>query len=253
MTDLSGKAVLITGASRGIGAAAAREFASRGARVTMAARSLDPMITIAREIEADGGEVQVVACDVAEYAHVQDAVDRTVRTYGSLDVMVNNAGLIDPIAPIADSDPAEWSRMFNVNATGTYHGIRAALPVMKAQGGGTILNISSGAATSPLEGWSHYCASKAAALMLTRCAHKEAGQTVRVIGLSPGTVATEMQVRIKDSGINPVSQLDWSAHIPPAWPAKALVWLCGPDGAEFAGGDVSLRDEDVRRRIGLIA
>ncbi|MEL6679147.1 MAG: SDR family oxidoreductase [Pseudomonadota bacterium] len=253
MTDMTGKAVLITGASRGIGAAAAREFAARGAKVTMAARSLDPMIAIAREIEEAGGDVQTVSCDVGDYAHVQDAVERTVRTFGSLDVIVNNAGLIDPIAAIADSDPAAWSRMFNVNATGTYHGIRAALPVMKAQGSGTILNISSGAATSPLEGWSHYCASKAAALMLTRCAHKEAGQTVRVIGLSPGTVATEMQVQIKDSGINPVSQLDWSTHIPPAWPAKALVWLCGPYGAEYAGGDVSLRDEDVRRRIGLIA
>ena len=90
--------------------------------------------------------------------------------------------------------------------------------------------------------------------MLTDCLHKEAAHPgLRAIGLSPGTVATEMQVQIKDSGINPVSQLDWSAHIPPAWPAKALVWLCGPDGAEFAGGDVSLRDEDVRRRIGLIA
>ena len=89
--------------------------------------------------------------------------------------------------------------------------------------------------------------------MLTRCLDKEnRGDGIRAIGLSPGTVATEMQVLIKASGINPVSQLDPSVHIPADWPAKAIGWLCGPDAAEFRGDDVSLRDEDIRRHIGLI-
>jgi NAD(P)-dependent dehydrogenase (short-subunit alcohol dehydrogenase family) len=89
--------------------------------------------------------------------------------------------------------------------------------------------------------------------MLTRCADLEAsGAGVRVMGLSPGTVATDMQREIKASGVNAVSQLDWSDHIPADWPARALLWMCGPDAAEFAGQELSLRDETIRRRVGLI-
>jgi 3-oxoacyl-[acyl-carrier protein] reductase len=125
---------------------------------------------------------------------------------------------------------------------------------MLAQGGGIVVNISSGAATSALEGWSHYCATKAAVLMLTRCADKEyGGKGIRVVGLSPGTVATDMQVAIKASGINPVSQLDPSVHISPDWPARAVAWLCTEAAAEFAGTDFSLKTEENRRRVGLVA
>jgi NAD(P)-dependent dehydrogenase (short-subunit alcohol dehydrogenase family) len=81
--------------------------------------------------------------------------------------------------------------------------------------------------------------------------NRDAG--VRVIGLSPGTVATDMQREIKASGVNPVSQLDWSVHIPPEWPAKALVWMCGADADGYLGQDISLRDEGIRRAVGLIA
>jgi 3-oxoacyl-[acyl-carrier protein] reductase len=137
---------------------------------------------------------------------------------------------------------------------GVYHGLRAAIPVMLAQGGGIVVNISSGAATSALEGWSHYCATKAAVLMLTRCADKEYGDKgIRVVGLSPGTVATDMQVAIKASGINPVSQLEPSVHISPDWPARAVAWLCTEEAAEFAGTDFSLKTEENRRRVGLVA
>jgi NAD(P)-dependent dehydrogenase (short-subunit alcohol dehydrogenase family) len=90
--------------------------------------------------------------------------------------------------------------------------------------------------------------------MLTRVAHREAGgHGVRAISLSPGTVATDMQAAIKASGVNPVSQLDWSVHIPAEWPARALVWLCGPGGDAYLGGECSLRDDAVRRAVGLIA
>ena len=89
--------------------------------------------------------------------------------------------------------------------------------------------------------------------MLTRAAHVEAaGHGIRAMGLSPGTVATQMQREIKDSGVNPVSQLDWDAHIPPEWPAKTLLWMCGADADEFIGTEISLRDEDIRKRVGLI-
>ena len=123
---------------------------------------------------------------------------------------------------------------------------------MQAQQQGVIVNVGSGAAYSALEGWSHYCAAKAAAAMLTKCAHKEAAESgVRVFGLSPGTVATEMQVLIKASGINPVSQLDPSAHIAPDWPAKAIVWLCTSKAVAHAGEEISLKDADIRKQIGL--
>ena len=139
-----------------------------------------------------------------------------------------------------------------MNYKGVYHGLRAAIPVMVAQGGGVIVNVSSGAATSALEGWSHYCSSKAVVLSLTRCADKEYGAAnVRVVGLSPGTVATEMQVAIKASGINPVSRLDPSAHIPPEWAAQAIAWLCTDGGAPYAGTDFSLRTDEAKRLVGL--
>lgn len=244
---------IVTGASRGIGEATARAFATAGACVVLAARSSGDIQRIAEEINDAGGAAIAVACDVASYGDVSRLVDETVGAFGRLDILVNNAGVIDPVARLADSDPEAWGHAFDINAKGVYHGLRAAIPQMAQQGAGVIVNISSGAATSPLEGWSHYCSGKAAALMLTRSADKEyAEHGIRVVGLSPGTVATEMQVAIKASGINPVSQLDPSVHIPPEWAARAILWLCTDAAADLAGGDLSLRDETARRQIGLI-
>lgn len=253
MQDLAGKAVLITGASRGIGAAAARVFADAGSSVLLAARTGAEIEELAGEIRANGGKAEAVTCDVASYAQVEAAVNRCRETFGSIDFLVNNAGVIDPIGPLIESDPEEWSRAADINYKGVYNGLRAALPHMKAQGSGVIVNISSGAAHNALEGWSHYCSAKAAAYMLTRAADLEMkGTGVRVVGLSPGTVATYMQRAIKASGINPVSQLDPSVHIDPSWVGRAIAWLCTSDAQEFAGVDVSLREEDIRRRVGLI-
>ncbi len=201
-----------------------------------------------------GGKALAVTCDVSQYNSVAAAVARCHSTFGSVDILANNAGVIEPIGPLADSDPELWGQATDINYKGVYHGLRAAIPVMVAQGGGAIINVSSGAATSALEGWSQYCSAKAAALSLTRCADLEyRGQGIQVVGLSPGTVMTEMQVIIKASGINPVSQLDPAIHLPPEWPAKAIAWLCTKEASEFAGGDVSLRNEDCQRRVGLVA
>ncbi|MEO1579806.1 MAG: SDR family oxidoreductase, partial [Pseudomonadota bacterium] len=169
-------------------------------------------------------------------------------------VLINNASVIEPISHLATSDPEGWGLALDINLKGVYHGMRAAAPVMAEAGGGSILTVSSGAAHGPVEAWSHYCASKAGAAMLTRCLDKEQrDQGIRAMGLSPGTVATQMQREIKASGINPVSQLDWSDHIPPEWPGQALVWMCSPDADAFVGEEISLRDEGIRRRVGLIA
>ncbi|MEM6971891.1 MAG: SDR family oxidoreductase [Pseudomonadota bacterium] len=250
--DLTGRVALVTGASRGIGAATGAVLAHAGAAVVLAARTVDACEETAARLREAGRTAAAVACDVADPDAVAGAVAHA-RSMGTLDIVVNNAGMIEPIGLIAESDPADWARAIDVNLKGTYYPIRATLPAMLAAGRGTIVNISSGAASNPLEGWSSYCSSKAGAAMLTRAVHREVGgHGVNVIGLSPGTVATEMQRVIKASGINPVSQLEWSDHIPADWPARAVLWLCGPAGARFAGEEVRLRDDAIRREIGLI-
>jgi len=249
MNSIIGKTVLITGASRGIGASAARHFADAGANVVLLARSGNVIGELAAEI---GTAALAVPCDVSRYSEVEAAMNAAIAKFGSLDVVINNAGVIEPIAPLITSDPADWGHVIDINLKGVYYGMRAAMPVMQAAGGGTIITISSGAAHNALEGWSHYCASKAGAAMLTMCAHKEgAGAGIRAMGLSPGTVATEMQREIKASGINPVSAMEWEDHIPPEWVAQTLLWMCTPDADEFVGQEIALRDAAIRKRLGL--
>jgi len=247
--ELGGKTTLITGASRGIGAAGARAMAEAGANVVLAARSGGEIEALAKEI---GGRARAVVCDVTDYAAVEGAVGVAVEAFGGLDILVNNAGVIDPIARLEDSDPGAWGAAIDVNLKGVYHGMRAAAGPMMARGSGVMVNISSGAASGALEGWSHYCASKAGVLSLTKCGHEEwAERGIRVVGLSPGTVATDMQVSIRDSGVNPVSGLDWSAHIPPDWVARAMVWLCTDAARHHDGGDFSLKTDEGRAEVGL--
>ncbi|WP_116085798.1 SDR family oxidoreductase [Tropicimonas sp. IMCC34011] len=251
MTDLNGKIALITGASRGIGAEAARAFVAAGAKVALLARDREAVADLAGELGPDAA--LAVPCDVSRFWEVRAAVDACVGTFGRLDVLVNNAGVIGPIAQMSEADPDEWGQAIDVNLRGVFHGMRAALPVMLSQGSGTILTISSGAAHGPNEGWSAYCASKAGAAMLTRSLHLENGEGgIRAMGLSPGTVATDMQQQIKDSGVNRVSQLDWSEHISPEWVARALVWMAGPEADAHVGEELSLRDEEIRRKVGLV-
>jgi NAD(P)-dependent dehydrogenase (short-subunit alcohol dehydrogenase family) len=190
---------------------------------------------------------------VASFAEMQAAVDQGLAQFGRLDVLINNAGVLKPITPLAQADAEAWGQVIDVNIKGVFNGMRTALPVMLDQGAGTILTVSSGAAHGPMEGWSAYCTSKAGAAMLTRAAHLEnAHRGLRIMGLSPGTVATQMQRDIKASGVNPVSKLNWEDHIPADWPAKALLWMCDPASDAHLGQEISLRDEGIRRAVGVI-
>lgn len=248
--DMTSKTVMITGASRGIGAEAARVFANAGANVALLARSQDDIAALAGEI---GERAIAIPCNVARFGEMSAAVATTVQVFGGLDVLINNAGVVDPISHLGDADPDAWGQLIDINVKGVFNGMHAALPAIKARGGGSILTISSGAAHNAIEGWSAYCASKAAVNMLGRSLHlEEAANGIRAIGLSPGTVATEMQRKIKASGINPVSQLDWDVHIPADWPAKCLLWMCSAEADQYCGEEISLREDTIRRAVGLI-
>ena len=248
--DFNDKTVIITGASRGIGAAAGRVFAEQGACVSLLARDGAALAALADEI---GANALPLACNVANFSEVEAAVSKTCEVFGGVDVLINNAGMIDPIARLEEADPDAWARLIDVNVTGVFNGTRAVLPILKQRGGGSIFTVSSGAAHRPLEGWSAYCTSKAGAAMFTRALDLEERENgIRAMGLSPGTVATQMQREIKASGINPVSDLDWEDHIPADWPARTLLWMCSSDADDFIGQEVSLRDDSVRARVGLI-
>ncbi|MDG1288459.1 MAG: SDR family oxidoreductase [Lentibacter sp.] len=250
MGDVTGKTVLITGASRGIGEATARLFAREGANVVLTARSEAVIDEIALDI---GENAMSIPCDVSKYGHMRDAVEHAIGRFGRLDILIGNAGVIEPVAMLAESDPEAWGDAIDINLKGVYHGMRAAMPHMLKQGHGTIITISSGAAHNALEGWSHYCASKAGAAMMTKAAHVEgAAKGLRVMGLSPGTVATQMQREIKASGVNPVSEMNWEDHIPAEWPARTLLWMCSAAADPFLGQELALRDEGLRRTVGLI-
>ncbi|MFT4961487.1 MAG: NAD(P)-dependent dehydrogenase (short-subunit alcohol dehydrogenase family), partial [Paracoccaceae bacterium] len=210
--DMTSKTVLITGASRGIGGEAARVFAAVGANVVLLARSKDSLQARADEI---GNKALALAGDVSSYGDMQAAVQACVDTFGGLDVLIGNAGVIEPISRMATADPEGWAQAIDINLKGVFYGMRAALPVMHKAGGGTILTVSSGAAHGPIEGWSHYCASKAGAAMLTSSLDQEERENgIRAMGLSPGTVATQMQRDIKSSGINRISEMAWEDHVP---------------------------------------
>ena len=252
MASLAGKVVIMTGGSRGIGAAAALAMAREGAALMITARDGAAAATIAAEIQAAGGRAASMASDVSDFASVTDLVVQTEKQLGPVDVLVNNAGIIEPIAGIAEADPAAWARNIQINLVGAFHGVRAVLPGMIARGGGTIINISSGAAHRPLEGWSAYCTGKAGLAMMTQAiALENAAHRIRVFGFAPGTVDTEMQVTIRASGVNVISKIPRGDLAPVDHPARALVYLCTPAADDLAGSELSLRDEALRVRVGL--
>ena len=251
MTDLTGKTVYVAGASRGIGEAAARRFAAAGAKVALGARNADRVAAIADDINAAGGSAIGCACDVADYAQVLAFAQAARAALGPADVLVNNAGVIDPIGGVLATDPADWAHAIEINLIGAYHVIRAVVPTMLGRDGATVITVSSGAASNILEGWSSYCASKAGLAMLTRALQTEHAGAIRAFGFRPGVVDTEMQVTIRGSGINRVSQIPRGDLAPVSDPATAMLWLCTPEANPWMGGEIDIRDPDVRPLMGL--
>jgi NAD(P)-dependent dehydrogenase (short-subunit alcohol dehydrogenase family) len=241
---------LVTGAARGNGRAAALELARRGATVVAGVRRPGSEGGLVDELRALAPGSLVVACDVANYAEVEGAV-AAAAALGRLDILVNNAGVIEPIGTLDTVDPARWAENITVNLVGAMHGCRAALPLLLERGG-AIVNVSSGAASRPLEGWSAYCAGKAGLAMLTRSLQLEFGaRGVRAFGLRPGVVDTGMQVTIRASGVNEVSRLPRESLAGTEGPARAIAYLCAPEAADLAGGEVDIRDEAFAARAGV--
>ncbi|GAB3236412.1 3-ketoacyl-ACP reductase [Hymenobacter seoulensis] len=194
MEALTGKNALITGAGKGIGRAIALALAKEGVNVALLARTESQLREVAQEIEALGVKAVTLVADVADRAAVEAAVDQALSTLGSLDILMNNAG-IGTFAKLVDMDPAEWEKIIQVNLMGTYYTTRAVLPQMIARETGDIINIASTAGQRGAATTSAYSASKFAILGLTESLMQEVRkQNIRVSALTPSTVATELAI-----------------------------------------------------------
>lgn len=245
----AGRVAFVTGAARGIGAATAIALAQRGIAPVLAVRSAASADATAQAVRRLGVPCRIELCDVASHPAVQQAVDRALQAWGRLDIVVNNAAQIDPIGFLADTDPAEWARAFSVNVVGAYNVIHAALPALRAGGAGAVVNLSSGAAHTPRDGWSAYCSTKAALFMLTRSVAAEYGAgDVAAYGVQPGLVDTEMQGRIRASGINEISRVPREQLAPPERSAALIAWLADLRPADLRGQDLSVNDKALLQR-----
>lgn len=189
--EIEGSVIVVTGASSGIGLALARRFAEEGAAVVLAARSAEKLAAIAKALRAQGGEALALATDVT----ARDQVDRLVATacerYGRLDILVNNAGR-GAAGRVADAPAAHYRALFELNVLGALHAMQAAIPRMRAQGGGLIVNISSGAGRLAVPGLSAYGASKAALDLISNTARRElAHDNIRLVTVYPPNTESE--------------------------------------------------------------
>ncbi|WP_375208374.1 SDR family oxidoreductase [Hyphomonas jannaschiana] len=202
MTDnISGKVIVITGASSGMGEATARGLAAKGAKVALGARRLDRLEAIVKEIEAAGGEAIAVATDVAKLEDVQKLVETARQKFGRVDVIFNNAGLM-PLSPLDSLKIDEWNQMIDVNVKGTLYGIAAVLPVFQEQKSGHVINVSSVYGHKTVATGAVYCATKHAVRSLSEGLRQEVKDyNVRVTVISPGAVDTELTSHITEEGL----------------------------------------------------
>lgn len=217
-SGIEGKVVAITGASSGIGETAARHLAARGAAVALGARRLERLEVIAAGINAAGGKAKPFALDVTKKADVEAFVAGAVQAFGSLDVLVNNAGLM-AIAPLSELRTEEWDRMIDINIKGLLYGVGAALPLFQKQGSGHFINISSVAGLKVFSpGGTVYSGTKFAVAAISEGLRHEVGDKIRTTVIMPGAIDTELKSGTSD----PASRKFVNAFYEQAIPAESI-------------------------------
>jgi NADP-dependent 3-hydroxy acid dehydrogenase YdfG len=221
---ITGKVILITGASSGIGEATALLLAERGARLVLGARRPEPLAALAARIAAAGGAAVYAATDVAQRADMAALVQLAQARFGRLDVVVNNAG-IAPISRLDELCVGDWEAMIDVNIKGLLYGIAAALPVFRQQQSGHFVNVLSTAGLSIVPTMAVYAGTKNAARTITEGLRQEAGPHLRVTGISPGFVQTNLAGSMSNPAMQAqiTRQMDEIA-IPPAAIARAIAF-----------------------------
>ena len=235
MENIKGKVVVITGASSGLGAATARLLSAEGANVMLGARRVDRIQSLADELNAKGGKAIAIATDVTDHDQVKNLVDAAVQKYGRIDVMINNAGLM-PHSPLERLKIDDWNRTIDVNIKGVLYGIAAALPHMKQQKAGHIINVSSVAGHKVTPNGAVYCATKHAVRALSEGLRVEVKPyNIRTTIISPGAVATELPDSITEPDIDAgVSKFYQETAIPADSFARAVAFaMSQPDDVDI--------------------
>ena len=222
MSNIQGKVVLITGASSGIGEAAAKLIAARGAHVVLGARRTDRLEKLAAEIHAQGGSARFRALDVTNLADMQAFADFAKTQFGKIDVIINNAGVM-PLSPLSALKIDEWNQMLDVNVRGVLHGIAAVLPGMEAQGHGQVINISSIGGLSVVPTAAVYCATKFAVRAISDGLRQETDK-IRVTVVCPGVVESELAETISDEGARAAMKEFRRVALTPDAIARALAY-----------------------------
>ncbi|RKS53069.1 hypothetical protein BC962_1315 [Gillisia mitskevichiae] len=191
--NIKGKVVVITGASSGLGETTARHLASKGASVVLGARRIENLEKIANEIREDGGKAEVLKMDVTKASEVKALVDKAVSTFGKIDVLINNAGLM-AIAPLSETKVEEWDKMIDINIKGVLYGIAAVLPIFQNQSSGHIINLSSVAGIKVFSpGGTVYSGTKYAVRAITEGLRHEVGGAIRTTSIEPGAIDSELK------------------------------------------------------------
>ncbi len=226
------KTVIVTGASRGLGAAAARACASLGANVVLMARSKDDLGAVQSAIRTLGGQALSIPGDISQPQDCEAVIVESTRVFGSLDAIINNAGVIEPIAPVAEGDAQSWETNLRINVLGPLFMVQAALPHLRPRRG-RVINVSSGAAVNVVRGWGAYCTAKAALNHFNRVLADEE-PAITVIAFRPGMVDTAMQTTIRQTGVQGMPTEEYNRFIeayasgdllPPEVPGTALAVL----------------------------